>query len=210
MFDAGTGGSSTGGASSGGAGGAGEACGSTVCASGFRCCDHCVSQCVSALSGQNCPDDNDPTRTCTCGHTGETCCQAGLLQCESGLTCCTGLPYPAAGECATDCTLKSDYNVKTDFLPIAPGQVLNRLDALPITTWRYNEDREGGRHMGPMAQEFRDAFGLGASDTTIQVVDGLGVSMAAIQALSRELKSLEDDNVALKRRISSLEARCSK
>lgn len=208
--DAGTGGASAGGASAGGSAGAGPACGSTVCASGMRCCDHCTSQCVSALSGQNCPDDNNPARTCSCGNSAQPCCQSTLLTCNSGLTCCTGQPYPSYGQCAVQCSLKSDYNAKTDFAPVGDTDVLERLDALPITTWRYTDDREGGRHMGPMAQEFRAAFELGASDKTIQVVDGLGVSMAAIQALSREVRSLRNDNMELRKRLSRVEARCSK
>jgi hypothetical protein len=208
--------SSGGNTSTGGAGGAGEACGSIVCAAGMRCCDHCTGQCVNALSGANCPDDNDPTRTCPCGQAGQVCCQAGVSQCGSGLLCCAGVPYPPEGECATQCDLRSDFNVKTDFSPVSSAQVLDRLEGLPITTWRYADDAPAGRHMGPMAQEFREAFGLGSSDTTIQAVDALGVSMAAIQALSHEVRALREDNAALRasgqkleRRLSNLESRCA-
>ena len=43
------------------------------------------------------------------------------------------------------------------------------------------------RHIGPMAQDFHAAFGLGGDDKHIDVVDGIGVSLAAIKALQRQL-----------------------
>src|SRR5690606_25011573 len=58
----------------------GPPCGDVVCGSDERCCDKCLGSCVNALSGANCPDDNDPGRVCTepeglpCG---EQLCLAG-------------------------------------------------------------------------------------------------------------------------------------
>jgi hypothetical protein len=61
--------------------------------------------------------------------------------------------------------------------------VLERVAALPITTWSYLWDEGRVRHMGPMAQDFHAAFGLGGDERRIDVADGLGVALAAIQAL---------------------------
>ena len=43
--------------------------------------------------------------------------------------------------------------------------------------------RHRSRHLGPTAQDFRAAFGLGEDDTTISTVDEQGVALAAIQGL---------------------------
>lgn len=54
--------------------------------------------------------------------------------------------------------------------------------------------------MGPMAQDFRGAFGLGIDDRTYNAVDAHGVAFAAIQALHRLSESQ-------RRRIEGLERR---
>jgi hypothetical protein len=63
----GSGGSSSsgvGGSSSGAQDGASVLCGSAVCQSPDRCCDHCTGRCVNALSKVYCPDDGNPTHPC--------------------------------------------------------------------------------------------------------------------------------------------------
>ena len=45
------------------------------------------------------------------------------------------------------------------------------------------------RHLGPTAQDFRAAFGLGHNDTTISSVDAPGVALAAIQGLNAKLEA---------------------
>ncbi|MCZ9345807.1 hypothetical protein NGM37_49555, partial [Streptomyces sp. TRM76130] len=50
------------------------------------------------------------------------------------------------------------------------------LPALPVSTWRCLWQPETVRHLGPMAQDWYAAFGLGGSDKRIDVVDGLTVS----------------------------------
>ena len=46
-----------------------------------------------------------------------------------------------------------------------------------------------GRQPALSARDFRAAFGLGDSDQEIQPVDGIGVAMAAIQALNQRVDS---------------------
>jgi hypothetical protein len=74
--------------------------------------------------------------------------------------------------------------------PINGFEVLTKLSALPVATWRYRWESEGVRHLGPMAQDWHAAFGLGKGDTTIPMVDAHGVLLVAIQALRRELGEL--------------------
>jgi hypothetical protein len=73
-----------------------------------------------------------------------------------------------------------------------------------VSTWNYTAQDGSIRHMGPMAQDFRAAFGLGEDDTTISVVDEQGVALAAIQGLygvvqrrSARIATQESDVVVL-------------
>ncbi len=47
--------------------------------------------------------------------------------------------------------------------PIDGHELLERLAALPVATWRYHWEPPHVRHLGPMSQDFRAAFGLGLS-----------------------------------------------
>jgi len=105
----------------------------------------------------------------------------------------------------------SDRNVKENFAPVSPLEVLNKVTALPITTWTYKELRDG-RHLGPMAQDFHAAFGTGSDDKRIATVDAEGVALAAIQGLNQELETqiaaqkAKDNGIAdLERRLAALE-----
>jgi hypothetical protein len=108
----------------------------------------------------------------------------------------------------------SDRNVKKDVTPVDPQAVLAAVDRMPVSTWRYKTEVSGAQHMGPMAQDFRAAFGLGDSDKTITGVDADGVALAAVKGL-RELAraqaarvtTLEHENANLRARLDKIEAR---
>jgi hypothetical protein len=111
-------------------------------------------------------------------------------------------------------TNDSDKHAKSEFKAVDPEEVLDKVSEMPITTWRYNAEDASVRHMGPMAQDFHAAFGLGDSDTAIATIDGQGVALAAIQGLRQELKArdarivaLETQNASLETRLAALEAR---
>lgn len=111
---------------------------------------------------------------------------------------------------ATAWATLSDSNSKTDFRPIEPREILSKVAALPVTTWHYKHDRKR-LYIGPMAQDFHAAFGLGSDDKTISTLDSDGVMYAAIQGLVAELeerdKVIEELKAALKavnQRIDSL------
>ncbi len=80
-------------------------------------------------------------------------------------------------------TNASDRNVKENFSPVAPRQVLDKVASMPIESWNYKKEEDTIRHIGPMAQDFHAAFGVGENDKTITTVDADGVSLAAIQGL---------------------------
>ncbi len=98
----------------------------------------------------------------------------------------------------------SDRALKDRFAPVDPAAVLARVAALPIETWSYKG--EPGRHLGPMAQDFAAAFGLGADDRHIHALDAAGVALAAIQALRRQLEAQAARLVALEGECAALRA----
>jgi hypothetical protein len=61
-----------------------------------------------------------------------------------------------------------------------------------------NQD-DGTRHIGPVAQDFAAAFGVGENNTSINMADADGVLLAAVQALYEQ-------NQELTRRVAELEA----
>ncbi len=94
----------------------------------------------------------------------------------------------------------SDRAAKENFCDVDEDTVLERLAAVPIETWNLKSQSASIRHIGPMAQDFAAAFGVGEYDNRITTSDADGVAFAAIQALYRQLKVQE-------RRIRDLETR---
>jgi len=101
----------------------------------------------------------------------------------------------------------SDVNSKEGFEDVDPREVLERVLDLPVTTWRYEGEGDNVRHMGPMAQDFRAAFGLGESEKHIGTVDADGVALAAIKGLAAQIEELRAENAALRERVATLEAK---
>jgi hypothetical protein len=96
---------------------------------------------------------------------------------------------------ATSFVTTSDKNAKINFAPIDRKDLLERVSHLLITSWDFKTDSKR-RHVGPMAQDFHAAFGLdGDDDTHINLTDMAGVSLAAIQELSHQMK-LKDVQIA--------------
>lgn len=116
---------------------------------------------------------------------------------NAGMT--TGV-YVAAG--GGSWSAVSDRNLKDNLQPVDGRQILERLAEVPVATWNYKSQDAGIRHIGPMAQDFYAAFGVGEDDTHITTVDADGVALAAIQELYAE-------NQALKAQVTDLEARVS-
>jgi hypothetical protein len=104
---------------------------------------------------------------------------------------------------ATTFNPTSDRNLKEKFEDVDPMEVLDQVAAMPVTTWNFKDDAPTLRHIGPMAQDFHQAFGLGLDDRHISTTDADGVAFAAIQGLKRLLDDKE-------RKIHDLEARLQK
>ncbi len=83
----------------------------------------------------------------------------------------------------------SDRNAKRDFQETSSYDILAELREIPIRTWSYKTEKPSIRHMGPTAQAFESAFGLGDSRRTITEVDAHGVALAAIKGLDSKVRS---------------------
>lgn len=99
-------------------------------------------------------------------------------------------------------TNASSRAFKEGFSAVDPQQVLQSLVALPISTWNYSGSTEG-LHMGPVAEDFKAAFGLSGDGRSIATVDADGVALAAIQGLNAKL---EAENAALRAELDRRDA----
>ena len=100
----------------------------------------------------------------------------------------------------------SDRNAKKDIEEVDTSQILDRLDEMPIATWRYLRD-DKQLHMGPMAQDFWKQFKLGRGDKMICVNDTIGVALASAQELSKQMKEKDKKIDELEKRNEELEKR---
>jgi hypothetical protein len=99
----------------------------------------------------------------------------------------------------------SDREVKADIAPVDQSVILSLLADLPMSTWSYAGQHPSVRHIGPMAQDFYAAFGMGEDDRHISTIDADGVALAAIQALYRLVMERDAQIAALEARVAALE-----
>jgi trimeric autotransporter adhesin len=143
----------------------------------------------------------------------------GGFRFRTNLAGTTGCNLPA-GSGVFNCT--SSRTTKANFLAVSGTDVLGKIRALPITTWNYTSEGAQVRHLGPMAEDFYQSFGLGVGNTSIGVQDLASVSLAGVKALEErtaqlqaksaevdqlraELGQLRAANATLEQRLSAVE-----
>jgi hypothetical protein len=99
----------------------------------------------------------------------------------------------------------SDRNAKTDIQPVACREILEVLSRIPVATWSYKSQDASIRHIGPMAQDFHQAFAVGEDERHISTIDADGVALAAIQGLNELVKEKDAKIQTLEDRIAALE-----
>jgi hypothetical protein len=117
-----------------------------------------------------------------------------------------------AGNVTATSFTPSSRQLKEDFAAIDERQILERLGSLPLATWRYKLD-PASLHLGPTAEDFAAAFGLGKDNVTIGVADASGVALAAVKGLhqvvgekERQIERLLAEKEEMEQRLSALEA----
>jgi len=128
---------------------------------------------------------------------------------EATLVVSTGGNVSVAGTL----TQGSSRSIKQAFEPVSEQQVLEKVAGLDVSRWQYREDESGARHIGPMAEDFYVAFGLGTDDKHIAPSDMAGVAVAAIQALRQrvvdqegEIERLRSEGETVAARLARLES----
>jgi hypothetical protein len=99
----------------------------------------------------------------------------------------------------------SDRNAKENLTSVDERDILERLSSIPIETWNYKGQDIPIRHIGPMAQDFHAAFGVGEDNKHIDTIDADGVALAAIQGLYEIVQEKDAEIAALEARIEALE-----
>jgi hypothetical protein len=108
----------------------------------------------------------------------------------------------------------SDRNAKKNFQPVNNEAVLEKLSTIPVQRWNYKWEKDTDvPNIGPMAQDFIDAFYPGRDDKGISTLEFDGVELAAIQGLNQklnekdaEIQTLKTQHDLLAQRLNELEA----
>lgn len=114
----------------------------------------------------------------------------------------------------------SDREGKENVTLIDEEELLAKLSTVEISTWNYKSQDKSIRHIGPMAQDFFAAFGVGEDERRITTIDADGVALAAIQALYKKteelkattskLKNQEDELAKMKEQLAQMQALLNK
>jgi hypothetical protein len=115
----------------------------------------------------------------------------------------TGVTLPAG---SGSWSSLSDRAAKENFQQIDPQVVLEKLAQVPVTTWNYRTQDDTIRHLGPVAQDFMAAFGLGEDERSISTVDADGIALASIQGLYQIIQEKDNHITQLEARVAALEA----
>jgi len=116
----------------------------------------------------------------------------------------TGVNLPQGGGAWSSL---SDRTSKEHFATVDGRALLDRLATIPMLSWNYRSQQPSIRHLGPMAQDFHEAFALREDDRHISTVDAEGVALAASQALYQLNREKDEKIEQLTRRLEKLEAR---
>ncbi len=101
----------------------------------------------------------------------------------------------------------SSRAIKHGFTSVDANEILAKVEDLNISRWIYKRDHSGAAHLGPMAEEFHAAFGLGPDDKHLAPTDLAGVAVASVQALSQRVQEQNAEIRRLKKEAAMLEAR---
>jgi hypothetical protein len=99
----------------------------------------------------------------------------------------------------------SDRSLKDNVAAVDGADILRRLSGIPITRWNFKAQAPDITHVGPMAQDFYAAFGLGEDERYINSADVDGIALVSIQALYQIVTALEQKTAAVDRKAAELD-----
>ena len=91
----------------------------------------------------------------------------------------------------------SSKKLKENKKPIEDGAALDAVNSMPVEEWKYKEGvSDGGEHIGPYAEDFARVTGKG-DGKMINMMDSLGLTMKAVQDLSKKVDRLSSGGMGL-------------
>ena len=135
---------------------------------------------------------------------------AGGYRFRTNATLTTGCNLPA-GSGIFSCS--SSRTLKELFEGVDSDEILRGIRGVPVNRWSYTAEGTHVRHIGPFAEDFHAAFGVGVDNKSIGLLDIDGVNFAGIKALDEratrqaaEIEALRARNAELEARLARLEA----
>jgi len=132
---------------------------------------------------------------------------AGGIRMRSNATLTNGCNIAAGG---TTWVCSSSRLLKNHFAEVDLEDVLRRISQVPLNTWNVIDEVSQARHMGPFAEDFHAAFGLGDDERAIGLQDMDGVNFAGIKALEArtttqagQIRALQAENAELRQRLET-------
>lgn len=96
-------------------------------------------------------------------------------------------------------SMPSSKKLKTKIKSKRSKSILKKFANLDVDEWKYHDNvADGGKHIGPYAEDFKKAFGIG-DGKSIDVISYLGVLTGSIKELAKQ--ALENENNAKSRKV---------
>lgn len=184
----------------------------TTCSSGTLGAYNCVNPRTgafiwgdeSSINSVNAQADNEFRIRAAGGIRLRTSAAANAAAGVAGNTGCDLPPGSGTFSCS------SSRTIKTAFETIEAGRWLERIQALPLSTWSYLGDELQSRHLGPVAEDFFALFELGEGPTSIGAQDLASLGLVGVQALAArdaeragEIAQLRGRNAELERALDA-------
>lgn len=78
----------------------------------------------------------------------------------------------------------SSIELKKNLRELSDEEILDKLSHLKLYTWVYKNDADEIRHVGPIAEDMKEIFGVG-DGKSIALVDVMGIVMMTMKALAK-------------------------
>ena len=105
---------------------------------------------------------------------------------------------------ATNYVTSSSKALKEDFSKVDQAIIMQKLDKLELSKWRYKDPEVKGHHIGPMAEEFYKLFELGPDNKHVVATDMASIALIASKHLKAENNELKNRLAVLEKLVTQL------